>query len=103
MPYKPGMKKKSDDRIDFRVPAPIKERLRKVAALSGRSMSDFIVAAVMEKADEVSAAIERWELDAEDSRIVMDALLHRRDLPSLGALLAETSKEHVEAENLISA
>ena len=39
-------------------------------------MSDFIVAAALEKADQVSASIERWELDSEDSRVVMAALLN---------------------------
>ena len=52
-------------------------------------MSDFIVAAALEKADEVSASIERWDLDAEDSRIVMAALLHPQDHSGLRALLAE--------------
>jgi uncharacterized protein (DUF1778 family) len=91
----------SNDRVDLRVPASVKERLRKVAALSGRSMSDFIVAAALEKAEEVSASIERWELDAEDSRIVMDTLTNVRDSPGLRALFAETAgaeaSDHVEA------
>jgi uncharacterized protein (DUF1778 family) len=85
------MKAMSGDRVDLRVPAPVKERLRKVAALSGRSMSDFIVAAALEKAEEVNASIERWELDAEDSRIVMDALMNSRDIPGLRALFTEAA------------
>ncbi len=97
------MKATSDDRVDLRLPTSLKERLRKIAALSGRSMTDFIVAAAMEKADEVAASIERWELDAEDSQIVMDALLHRRDIPGLRALLAETSEHAGDEKGLINA
>ncbi|MGH7727903.1 MAG: DUF1778 domain-containing protein [Vulcanimicrobiaceae bacterium] len=81
--------KATDERLDLRVPAAVKERLRRVAALSGRSMSDFIVAAALEKAEAVSATIRRWELDAEDSRLVLEALSRPRKLPALRALLAE--------------
>jgi uncharacterized protein (DUF1778 family) len=96
------MKATSDDRVDLRLPAALKERFRRVAALSGRSMKDFIVASALDKADEIDASVERWKLDAEDSRIVMDVLLHRRDLPGLRALLAETSDDAIEAKKLVS-
>ncbi len=78
------------ERVDIRIPATVKTRLKRVASLSGRSMSDFIVAAAIEKAEEVASSIERWELDATDSRIVLEALSDTRDLPGLRALLAET-------------
>lgn len=81
------------ERIDIRLPRPLKERLRKIAAQSGRSMSDFIIAAVLEKADETIASIERWELREEDSRFVMDLLTQRRDIPGLRELLALTDPE----------
>ena len=97
------MKPTSGDRVDLRLAAALKERFRKVAALSGRSMKDFILASAMEKADEIVASIERWELDAQDSRFVMDVLLQRRDLPGLRALLAETSDDGVEAQKLAPA
>jgi len=83
------MKTVHASRVDLRMPEPVKERLRKVAALSGRSMSDFIVAAALEKADQVSASIERWELDSEDSRVVMAALLNPQNNSCLRALFAE--------------
>jgi uncharacterized protein (DUF1778 family) len=78
------------ERVDVRLPRALKERIRKIAAQSGRSMSDFIIAAVLEKADETMASIERWELDAEDSRFAMDLLARHRDTQGLRELLAAT-------------
>ena len=56
-------------------------------------MSDFMVAAVLEKTDEAEASIDRWVLDAEDSLLVMDLLSQRRDIPGLRELLALTDPE----------
>ena len=84
----------NDERVDLRLPRLAKDRLRKIAALSGRSMSDFIVAAALEKADEAAASIERWELDARDSRFVMDILTTKdEDRPGLRELLAATDSQ----------
>ncbi len=83
------------ERVDLRIPAPLKERVRKIAALSGRSMSDFIIAAVIEKADEAAASIERWTLTEDDSRLVMELLVRERhgELPELRELLALTGPD----------
>jgi uncharacterized protein (DUF1778 family) len=78
------------ERVDIRLPRPLKERIRKIATQTGRSMSDFIIAAVLEKADETMASIERWELSEEDSRFVVDLLIQRRDTHGLSELLALT-------------
>jgi hypothetical protein len=50
-------------------------------------MSEVILSAAFEKAEEAPASTERWQLDATDSHIVMTELTERRDLPSLQALL----------------
>ncbi len=76
----------SEERVDIRVPASVKKRLKHVAALTGRSMSDFIVAAAMEKAEEVSASVERWELDETDSLLLLEILTKPRDASGLRAL-----------------
>jgi uncharacterized protein (DUF1778 family) len=83
------------ERVDLRIPAPLKERVRKIAALTGRSMSDFIIAAVIEKADEAAASIERWTLTEDDSRLVMELLVRERhgNLPELRELLALTGPD----------
>lgn len=83
------------ERVDLRIPAPLKVRVRKIAAMTGRSMSDFIIAAVIEKADEAAASIERWTLSEDDSRFVMEMLVRQRqsDLPELRELLALTGPD----------
>jgi uncharacterized protein (DUF1778 family) len=68
------------------MPEPVKARIRKAAALSGRQMSDFVVAAALAQAEAVEQAVERWTLDAQDSRFVM-SLFEQRERPRLRALL----------------
>jgi uncharacterized protein (DUF1778 family) len=51
-------------------------------------MSDFIVAAALEKADETIASIERWELNEEDSRFALELLMQPRENSKLRELLA---------------
>ena len=84
-----SMKTTSEERIDLRIPSSVKQRLKHVASLTGRSMSDFIIAAAMDRADEVNASIERWELTEADSLVVLDLLSRPRDVSSLRALFAE--------------
>lgn len=85
------------DRLDLRVPEPVKARIRKAAALSGRQMSDFVISAALAQAEAVEQAVERWELDARDSHFVM-SLLEQRARPRLRALLRlSASQERVRA------
>jgi uncharacterized protein (DUF1778 family) len=51
-------------------------------------MSDFIVAAALEKAEETMASIERWQLDDRDSRFILGLLAGRKKNPALKRLLA---------------
>jgi len=85
------------DRVDIRLPRQLKERIRKIAAQTGRSMSDFIITAITEKVDATETSIERWQLDEDDSRIVMDLLTQPRDNPELRALMALTASESPSA------
>lgn len=82
------MRASRDERVDLRLPHAVKKRLQSVAELSGRSMSDFIVAAALEKADETIASIERWELNEEDSRFALELLMQPRENSKLRELLA---------------
>jgi uncharacterized protein (DUF1778 family) len=84
------MKAAKNQRVDLRLPDAVKKRLQSVAELSGRSMSDFIVAAALEKADETMASIQRWELNEEDSRFAIELLMQPRDNAKLRELLAAT-------------
>ena len=62
------------ERLDLRVPEYVKARIRAAASMTGRSMSDFIVAAALTHAEEVVESIERWTLNEDDSRFVLQLL-----------------------------
>lgn len=74
------------DRLDLRLPEHAKARIRNAAALAGLQMSDFVLTAALAQAEAVEQAVERWELDARDSRFVM-SLLEERERPRLRELL----------------
>jgi uncharacterized protein (DUF1778 family) len=83
------MRKESEERIDLRLPEAVKEQIRKSAALTGRSMSDFIVAAAIAQAEATMASIERWEVNETDSRFIMGLLLAPpAKVPALRKLLS---------------
>lgn len=66
------------ERLDLRVPEYVKARIRSAAALMGRSMSDFIVAAALSEAEAVSESVDRWTLDDQDSRFVLELMASAR-------------------------
>jgi uncharacterized protein (DUF1778 family) len=88
------------ERIDLRVPEGVKERIRKSAALTGRSMSDFIITAALQQAEETMAAVERWEMDETDSRFVMSLLLAPpREIPNLRKLMTGIRSKQMRKKN----
>jgi len=94
------MSNPSGERIDLRVPEGVKERIRKSAALTGRSMSDFIIAAALQQAEETLAAVERWEMDETESRFVMSLLLAPpREIPNLRKLMTGIRSKKMRKKN----
>lgn len=81
------------ERIDLRVPEYVKARIRKAAALSGRAMSDFMIAAALEAAEELVEAVERWTLNEEQSRAVLQLLTDTRERPKLREFLKISDPE----------
>ncbi len=75
------------ERIDLRVPEYVKTRIRRAAALTGRNMSDFMIASCLREADEVVESVERWTLDQEQSLWLLQLLEDKRERPRLRELL----------------
>ena len=81
------------ERIDLRVPEYVKARIRQAAALSGRAMSDFMITAALDAADELVEAVERWTLNEEQSRVVLQLLTDTRERPKLREFLKISNPE----------
>ena len=62
-------------RLDARIPAHIKESLVTAAALTGRSQTDFLIAAVSEAAQKVIAEHSLIRLCLDDQKALTKALL----------------------------
>ncbi|MBV8530134.1 MAG: DUF1778 domain-containing protein [Candidatus Eremiobacteraeota bacterium] len=75
------------------MPEYVKARIRKAAALSGRAMSDFMIAAALEAAEELVEAVERWTLNEEQSRVVLQLLTDTRERPKLREFLKISDPE----------
>ena len=65
------------ERLAARVPAAVKEQIQHAAELTGRSLSDFVVASALAAADETIRRFEVVELTAHDSHLLARALLNR--------------------------
>ena len=63
-------------RLDARIPAQLKESLVMAAALTGRSQTDFIIAAVSEATKKVIAEHSLIQLCLEDQKALAQSLLH---------------------------
>ncbi len=66
-------------RLDARIPAHIKESLVMAAALTGRSQTDFLIAAVNEAAQKVIAEHNLIKLCLDDQKALAKALLNDTD------------------------
>jgi uncharacterized protein (DUF1778 family) len=79
-------------RLHFRVPEEQKALLEEAAALSGRSLTDFVLSSARSAANDILADRTRFTLPP-DQWDAFAAALERppRDLPKIAALLSEPS------------
>lgn len=66
--------KPAQSRLNFRLAPEVKNRIARAAALTGRDLTEFAVAALNEKADEVIERHDHVLLDSEDYRFFLNAL-----------------------------
>lgn len=69
-------------RLDARIPVQLKESLTMAAALTGRSQTDFIIAAVSEATKKVIAEHSLIRLCLEDQKTLAQSLLGEAAKPS---------------------
>lgn len=78
------------EKLDLRLSPDAKRRLSAAAAVSQRSLSDFVLTSALAQANELLADRQHFGLDAEQWAAFMAALdAPDRDLPRLGRLLQE--------------
>jgi uncharacterized protein (DUF1778 family) len=65
-------------RLNFRLAPEIKERVARAAALTGQDLTEFAVATLSEKADEVLERHDQLLLGSEDYHFFLDALSEKR-------------------------
>ena len=66
-------------RLEARTTAEVLDQLKRAAALQGRSVSDFVVAAALEAAQKTIVQTELIHLSARDSRAFAAAILDSPD------------------------
>lgn len=64
------------ERLGARVPAQVKAILQRAADLTGRSLTDFIIASAQAAAEETIRQHEVVQLSVDDSRRLAEALLN---------------------------
>jgi len=69
-------------RLNFRLAPEIKERVARAAALTGQDLTEFAVATLSEKADEVIGRHDQMLLGSEDYDFFLNALEEQPDEPS---------------------
>ena len=68
--------------LNFRLPPEIKNRIARAAALTGRDLTEFAVATLNEKADEVIERHDHILLDSKEYHFFLDSLSAKTDKPS---------------------
>lgn len=86
--------KKRVERLEARISAEQKALLQRAAALSGRTLTDFVVGSAQEAAARVIERHQMLELTARDSAAFADALL---DPPPPGERLARAAERYKKA------
>jgi uncharacterized protein (DUF1778 family) len=82
-------------RLDARIPAHIKESLVMAAALTGRSQTDFLIAAVSEAAQKVIAEHNLIKLCLDDQKALAKALLSEvHDSSERFSRLSQALRDH---------
>ena len=81
--------------MNFRLAPEIKERVARAAALAGQDLTDFAIATLSEKADEILERHDHLLLNSEDYHFFLDAL-SETDLsePSERSLRAAENYRH---------
>jgi uncharacterized protein (DUF1778 family) len=64
------------ERLEARITADQKALFQRAADLSGRSLTDFVVSSLQEAAEEVIRTHQVMKLSAEDTAVLMEALLN---------------------------
>jgi uncharacterized protein (DUF1778 family) len=64
----------ADDRITARVPHATRAIIERAAAIYGATISQFIVQAAVDRANEVLQSMEMVKLSSQDAQVVIEAL-----------------------------
>lgn len=76
-PYEPRTRRpRAEDRIDARLPTETKQLIERAAALSGVTLSDFVVSKAYEAAQILVREHEGWVLNRRQSKAFVEALLN---------------------------
>ena len=71
---RPSLTKTKTERLHFRLPQDIKERVEKAAAVSGQTITDFAVSVLANSASEVLDRHETRRLSARDRDVFLAVL-----------------------------
>ncbi len=82
---------RKDERVNVRLSSSVKSTLEYAAAVTGRSVSDFMVSSALSAAHEAIEDHERMKLIAEDREVFLQALLKPR-VPNKA--LRDAAKRH---------
>lgn len=62
-------------RLEARIPTEVHALLKRAAQMQGRSLSDFVVTAASEAAQQAIARMQVIRLSVEDQRLILDSIL----------------------------
>lgn len=82
-------------RIDARIPLSVRETIDRAAAMQGRTRTDFLIAAALEKAEQVIAEQSLVRLALEDQRTLAAALLSE-EMEAPSDFLEKLSSEYAQ-------
>jgi uncharacterized protein (DUF1778 family) len=68
-------KEKKEERLETRLPAEAKQQIEQAAALQGRSVSDFVVAAALEQASKVIEQQRIIRLTVQESVVLAELMM----------------------------
>ena len=87
-------------RIDARIPLSVRETIDRAAAMQGRSRTDFLVMAALEKAEQVILEQSLVHLAVEDQMTLARAI-NEGDVAEATPLLKDIAKEYTAQVNSI--
>jgi len=83
--------KQPTERLEARVPAPIKELIARAASLEGQTLTDYVIATLQKSATEVVREREILRLSVKDSEAFAAAML---DAPKPNQKLRQVLARH---------